>query len=103
SGCGRREWSTLNRMSRPGLAVLRSLLLLKLADVLSRAVVDLRDIPAVEPGIRVDLAAVVDVVLHHHQQDAPPRQGAGGIDHFDPPLKPVVRGSANQHAKLGRT
>ena len=46
--------------------VLRPLRRLQRLHVLERPIVDLRRFPPIQPRVRVDLAPVVHVVLHHH-------------------------------------
>src|SRR3970040_1325625 len=51
--------------------VARELRCVQTADGLSSPVIDVRHLPPVQPRVRVYLAAMVDVVLQHHHQDAP--------------------------------
>ena len=53
-----------------------SLRFLQFVDPLPRAPVDLRHVPAIESGVRIDLRPVVYLVLDEHHKDAPSAQRA---------------------------
>lgn len=89
------------RMARARAAVLAPLGFLQATDALGASVVDLGDVPAIEPGIRVDLRTMMNVVLGHHQQHPPAGEGNVAIDRLHFPGEPVVGGAAEQPPEFG--
>src|SRR5262249_41904495 len=68
-----------------------ALLGLKRVDRLGGAPEDVGHRPALQAGVRVDLGSVVDLVLEHHHEQAPPRERPGRVDHLDLPSEPCPR------------
>src|SRR5262249_28118538 len=72
------------------------LLGLERLDALEGPLEDLGDRPALEARVRVDLRAMVHLVLEHHHEEPPSRQGARPVDHLDPAREPLRRGLAEE-------
>src|SRR5262249_11921556 len=57
--------------------VTRALFGLKGGDALEGPLEDLGHVPALKTGVGIDLRAMVHLVLEHHHEQAPARQGTG--------------------------
>ena len=65
------------------------------AHLLGRATVDVRDVPALEARVCIDLRSMVDFVLEAHHEDPPAGKRPVGVDHLDLASQPIC-GSAAQ-------
>src|SRR5262249_56755600 len=76
-----------------------ALLGLKRVDRFGGAPEDVWHRPALKAGVRVDLGAVVNLVLEHHHEQAPARERAGRVDHLDLPSEPFTWSVLHQRDK----
>src|SRR4029450_9992312 len=77
-----------------------ALLGLKRVDRFGGAPEDVGHRPALKTGVRVDLGAVVNLVLEHHHEQAPAGERSGRVDHLDFSSEPLGRRVLEQRDAL---